>query len=56
LPDTAAPLAAGVFVGSLLGARLAPHIQTKYVVFLLVGIMLYLAGHLIVHLLTGRTA
>jgi uncharacterized membrane protein YfcA len=50
LVEDAAPLAAGVFVGSLLGARMAPRIQTKYVVYLLVGIMLYLAGHMIVHL------
>jgi uncharacterized membrane protein YfcA len=56
LVGIAAPLAVGVFVGSLLGARLAPRIQTKYVVYLLVGIMLYLAGHLIVHLLRGGTA
>jgi len=49
----AAPLAVGVFLGSLLGARLAPRIQTKYVVYLLVGIMLYLAGHLLIHLTTG---
>jgi len=56
LVDLAAPLAVGVFLGSLLGARLAPRIQTKYVVYLLVAIMLYLAGHLFVHLLTGRAA
>jgi uncharacterized protein len=52
----AAPLAVGVFLGSLLGARLAPRIHTKYVVYLLVAIMLYLAGHLFVHLLTGGAA
>jgi uncharacterized protein len=56
LVEDAAPLAVGVFVGSLLGARIAPRIQTKYVVYLLVGIMLYLAGHLIVHLFTGGAA
>jgi uncharacterized membrane protein YfcA len=53
LVEIAAPLAVGVFVGSLLGARLAPRIHTKYVVYLLVAIMLYLAGNLIVHLLKG---
>jgi uncharacterized membrane protein YfcA len=52
----AAPLAVGVFLGSLLGARMAPRIQTKHVVYLLVGIMLYLAGHLLVHLFTGGAA
>src|ERR1700683_1146641 len=51
LVEVAAPLAVGVFVGSLLGARLAPSINTKVVVYLLVGVMLYLAGHLIIHLL-----
>lgn len=48
-----APLAVGVFMGSLLGARLAPRIHTKIVVYLLVGVMLYLAGHLIFHLMRG---
>lgn len=51
--QVAAPLAVGVFLGSLLGARLAPRIHTKVVVYLLVGVMFYLAGHLIVHLLQG---
>jgi uncharacterized protein len=50
----AAPLAVGVFMGSLLGARMAPRIQAKYVMYLLVAIMLYLAGHLILHLLQVR--
>jgi uncharacterized protein len=49
----AAPLAVGVFLGSLLGARYAPRIHTKYVVYLLVAIMFYLAGHLLLHLLRG---
>jgi len=46
----AAPLAVGVFMGSLLGARLAPRIHTKVVVYLLVAIMLYLSGHMFIHL------
>ena len=54
LVQVAAPLAVGVFVGSLLGARMAPRINTKVVVYLLVGVMLYLAGHLVIHLLRGR--
>lgn len=49
----AAPLAVGVFVGSLLGARLAPRVQKQIVVYLLVGVMLYLAGHLAFDLLRG---
>jgi uncharacterized protein len=53
LVQYAAPLAVGVFMGSLLGARLAPRIHSKYVVYLLVGVMLYLAGHLGIHLLRG---
>jgi len=53
LAQYAAPLAVGVFLGSLLGARLAPRIHTKVVVYLLVGVMFYLAGRLIVHLLQG---
>ena len=56
LVDIAAPLAVGVFLGSLLGARVAPRIRTKYVVYLLVAIMLYLAGHLTVHLFKGGSA
>jgi uncharacterized protein len=56
LVGIAAPLAVGVFLGSLLGARLAPRIRTKYVVYLLVAIMLYLAGHLFLHLITGGAA
>lgn len=49
----AAPLAVGVFVGSLLGARLAPRIHTRTVMYLLVAVMLYLAGRLVFHLLQG---
>jgi uncharacterized membrane protein YfcA len=53
LPAFAAPLAVGVFLGSLLGARLAPRVNHKVVVYLLVGVMLYLSGHLVFHLLRG---
>jgi uncharacterized protein len=53
LVEYAAPLAVGVFMGSLLGARLAPRVHTKVVVYLLVGVMFYLAGHLLFHLLRG---
>jgi uncharacterized membrane protein YfcA len=53
LVEDAAPLAVGVFLGSLLGARLCPRIHTKVVVYLLVAIMLYLAGHLLIHLSRG---
>jgi uncharacterized protein len=47
----AAALAVGVFLGSLLGARLAPRVHTRVVMYLLVAVMLYLAGHLVFHLL-----
>jgi uncharacterized membrane protein YfcA len=53
LISVAAPLAVGVFLGSLLGARIAPRIHTKYVVYLLVAIMIYLSGHLFLHLAKG---
>jgi len=53
LVQYAAPLAVGVFLGSLLGARLAPRVHTKVVVYLLVGVMFYLAGNLILHLMRG---
>lgn len=53
LVQYAAPLAVGVFLGSLLGARLAPRVHTKVVVYLLVAIMLYLSGHMFLHLLWG---
>jgi hypothetical protein len=45
----AAPLAVGVFGGSLLGARLAPKVKAKYVVYLLVIVMFYLAGNMLLH-------
>jgi uncharacterized membrane protein YfcA len=54
LVQFAAPLAVGVFLGSLLGARMAPRMQTRVVVYLLAGVMFYLAGHLLIHLLKGR--
>ncbi len=54
LVQYAAPLAVGVFLGSLLGARLAPRVHTKVVVYLLVAIMFYLSGSMFVHLVWGR--
>jgi hypothetical protein len=47
----AAPLAVGVFMGSLLGARLVPRLHTKVIAYLLVVIMFYLSGHMLLHLL-----
>ena len=37
--------------GGWLCARLAPRIHTRIVMYLLVAVMLYLAGHLVFHLL-----
>jgi len=56
LVEIAAPLAVGVFLGSLLGARLAPRIHTRHLAYLLVAIMLYLAASLIIHLFRGGLA
>jgi uncharacterized protein len=49
----AAPLAVGVFLGSLLGARLAPRVHTRVMAYLLVAIMLFLSGQMFLHLLRG---
>jgi len=51
--DIAGPLVVGVFSGSILGARLAPRIQTKYISFLLIALMLYLSCQMIYKLATG---
>ena len=49
LASLAAPLGVGVFAGSLLGARLAPRVHAKYVIYLLVVVMFYLSGNMLVH-------
>jgi hypothetical protein len=41
--NTAAPIVVGVFVGSLVGAKLAPRVRSTYVLFLLVFVTAYLA-------------
>jgi len=51
--DIAAPLVAGVFAGSLLGARISPKIRSFYILMLLVGIAGWLAIQMIYKLLTG---
>lgn len=56
LVEIAAPLAVGVFLGSLLGARLAPRIHNRHLAYLLVAIMLYLAASLLIHLFRGGWA
>lgn len=51
--DIAAPLVAGVFTGSLLGARISPKVRSFYILLLLIGIAGWLAVHMIFKLLTG---
>ncbi len=50
----AAPLVVGVFIGSTIGAKAAPKINARYVMFLLVAIMLYLAAQMLIRILGGR--
>jgi uncharacterized protein len=51
-----APLVAGVFAGSLLGARLAPKVKTFYILLLLIAVMGWLAAEMIYKLATGGLA
>jgi len=51
--DIAAPLVAGVFTGSLLGARISPKIRSFYILMLLVCITGWLAAQMIYKLSTG---
>ncbi|MEO5935869.1 MAG: sulfite exporter TauE/SafE family protein [Terriglobales bacterium] len=52
----AACVVAGVFAGSLLGARLAPKVRAIYVLTLFIVITVVLAGQMIYKLLTGGIA
>jgi uncharacterized protein len=51
--DIAAPLVAGVFTGSLLGARISPKVRSFYILLLLIGITGWLAAQMIYKLLMG---
>src|SRR5260221_3951067 len=51
--DIAAPLVAGVFTGSLLGARISPKVRSFYILLLLIGIAGWLSVQMIYKLLTG---
>ncbi len=51
--DLAAPLVAGVFAGSLLGARISPKVRSFHILLLLIGIAGWLAVQMIYKLLTG---
>jgi hypothetical protein len=51
--DIATPLVAGVFAGSLLGARVSHKIRSFYILLLVIGITGWLAAQMIYKLLTG---
>src|SRR5262245_58441569 len=51
--DVAAPLVAGIFTGSLLGARLSPKVRPFYILLLLIGITGWLSVQMIYKLVTG---
>ena len=51
--DIAAPLVAGVFSGSLIGARLAPRVHAKHVLAAFIAITVFLAIQMIVRLAKG---
>jgi len=49
----AAPLVAGVFAGSQLGARLAPRVRSFYILVLLIGVTGWLAVEMVYKLMAG---
>lgn len=51
--EMAAPLVAGVFGGSLLGARISPKVRSFHILLLLVGVTAWLAAQMTYKLLTG---
>src|ERR1700760_3520718 len=51
--DYAAPLVAGVFAGSLLGARVSAKIRAFYILLLVIGITAWLSAQMIYKVLTG---
>jgi uncharacterized protein len=51
--DIAAPLVAGVFAGSLLGARISSKVRAFYILILVVGVTGWFAVQMIYKLLTG---
>jgi uncharacterized protein len=51
--DIAVPLVAGVFAGSLLGARISPKVRSFYILALLVGLTGWLSIQMIYKILTG---
>lgn len=51
--EMAAPLVAGVFGGSLLGARISPKVRSFHILLLLVGVTAWLAAQMTYKLLMG---
>jgi len=51
--DIAGPLVVGVFSGSILGAKIAPRIQTRAIAYLLIALMVYLSVQMAYKLATG---
>ena len=52
----AAPLIAGVFSGSIIGAKLAPRVRTTYVLWLFITVAVWMAGQMIYKLAIGGIA
>jgi uncharacterized membrane protein YfcA len=52
--NTAAPIVVGVFVGSLVGAKLAARVRNTYVLFLLVFVTAYLAATMLWKVWAGK--
>ena len=50
----AGPVVAGVFAGSLFGARIAPRVHSKYVLGLFLAITLWMAGQMMIRIVGGR--
>ncbi|MGH9530920.1 MAG: sulfite exporter TauE/SafE family protein [Terriglobales bacterium] len=50
---TAAPLVAGVFLGSILGARISPRVRPVYILLLLAGVTLFLAVQMSLKVYSG---
>ncbi|MGH9554947.1 MAG: sulfite exporter TauE/SafE family protein [Terriglobales bacterium] len=50
---TAAPLVAGVFLGSMLGARISPRVRPVYILLLLAGVTLFLATQMSLKVYSG---
>jgi uncharacterized membrane protein YfcA len=56
LPNLAGPLVVGVFIGSLFGAKIAPKVNARHVMILLIVIMLFLAIQMLVRVAGGKFA